>query len=176
MSSRKKSLYQSVFSFLKKKLNINPDKLMCDYEVALRTAAKAVWKKTSIRGCWFHHVQALKRRAKSMRRFSMAMEQSHAMSKIFAMFTKLPLLPIQNIETGHTAILAHQRHLDVVKDFDAFNTYYRRTWLKKFTFSSFCVGNEDHRTNNYTESFNAKMKTKIKRNPSMYSFLGNFNF
>jgi hypothetical protein len=57
--------------------------------------------------------------------------------------------------------------------FAEFNLYFKRQWMQKVTAAGFSVYGEDDRTNNFVESFNSKLKRKIRTNPSIYAFLGN---
>ena len=174
MSNKSTVLYTHVFEYLKTKMNLYPSKIMCDYEMSMRKAAKEVWTNVQVKGCWFHYIQAIRRKIISLRHLSRFIKINQFAYSTMQMFLHLPLLPIEKIENGFNAIVEFQLFHDLSQHFDEFNKYFANTWKNKFSFSSLCISNEIHKTNNYIESYNAKIKRIIQRNPSMYNFLSKY--
>lgn len=170
--SKSYQLYVKVFTYLKHVMKIDPSKIMIDYEASMRKAVRVVWENASLKGCYFHFTQAIRRRVNSIKALSYLVKSDANAFKIYKMFMKLPLLPLEKIESGLQTILKFQDDLKLSKNFKSFNNYFISTWVKKFSYSSFCVSKEKNKTNNYTESYNAKIKKYIQKNPSVYSFLG----
>lgn len=167
MSSKKSELYAAIFKYFKQRYGIKPSKVMSDYEASLRKAIKKIWKNAEVLGCYFHFIQAIQRKAKSISELSSLIRDDANAFKIFRLFMRLPLLPEKYIEKGLSAIILYQNQHGMHQKFLAFNEYFRSTWMTKLRSYS----EETMRTNNITESFNAKLKRKIKRNPSTFSFL-----
>ena len=144
---------------------------MCDYELSLRNAAKQVWNGAAVKGCWFHYVQAIRRRIVATKSLSILIQKNKFAFNVMQMFFKLPLLPLKYMEKGYYSIMEYQKAHNLFEQFSFFNKYFTKTWKNKYSFSSLSVSNEVHRTNNFIESYNAKIKKIIFRNPSIYSFL-----
>lgn len=87
------------------------------------------------------------------------------------MFIRLALLQPNEAAEGLKVILQYQSDLKLRGIFAGFNQYFNKYWMNSIKPVGFCVGHLTHRTNNYVESFNAKMKRKIHVNPSAFSFL-----
>lgn len=87
------------------------------------------------------------------------------------MFVRLSLLDPQQADAGIKVIFEYQSKNHLMEIFDQFNKYFIAYWMKSVGPNGFCVGNLKHRTNNSVESFNAKLKRKLQKNPSAYSFL-----
>ena len=155
-------------------MKILPGKVMLDYEASMRKAVRKVWKNTSLKGCYFHYTQAIRRKSNSIKALSFLIKNNPNAYKVYKMFLKLPLLPMKKINAGLRSIIKFQNTLKLTKYFKKFNIYFVNTWVKKFKSTTFCVSNERNKTNNYTESYNAKIKKFIQKNPSIYTFLGKF--
>lgn len=173
MTNKTTKLYRKIFQYIKNKLKINAVKIVADYEFSLRKAAKQVWCKAKIIGCWFHYVQAIRRKIWGKKSLANVVRKNKFASNIMQMFFKLPLLPLKHIEKGYEYILAYEEFHGIQNNYLLFNKYYHKTWVNKFSFSAISVSDEIHRTNNFVESYNCKIKKVIKKNPSIYSFLGN---
>lgn len=141
---------------------------MCDYEPAIRVAAKNSWMECKILGCWFHYCQAITRRIKTIDSLAKLRKTNYAATVCFKMFLNLPLLPQDKILEGFQEIISFQKDNNFHKEFIVFNKYFLNNWL------NILISYENilHRTNNVNESFNAKIKRKIGRNPSTLKFLG----
>lgn len=147
---------------------------MSDFEFAMRSAASKTWPECRLVGCMFHYVKALQRRSKRSRTFSrFIIENPHA-SRALKMFFRLCLLPPEAITTGGLAIRDFMVENNILDEFSEFNRYFVTYWIKKITPAGFSVYGRRHRTNNLLESFNAKLKRRMRRNPRFFLFLGKF--
>lgn len=157
-------------------MKLKPSKVMLDYEASLRKAVKSVWQNASLKGCYFHYTQSIRRKVNSLKKLSRVIKNNNMAWTIYKMFIKLPLLPMQMIDKGLKSIFNLQKKLKLSSKFKIFNSYFLTIWVKKFSYKTFCISNERNKTNNYTESYNAKIKKFIKKNPSVYGFLGKSKF
>lgn len=174
MERRVRGLYERVFEFLRDSIKMSPAKFICDFEYALRSAAKRVWSSIIISGCWFHHCQCLKRKKNSLPALSKLIRRNNKAKVIYQMFLKIPLLPENQMRAAFEIIIRLQKQHNFVKRFASFNTYYALQWLQKMDKKSYNVYKSDHRTNNCAEGFNSKLKRIIPRNPSTFTFLRKF--
>lgn len=167
MSSKKKTLYKKIFKYLRDTFRISPKKVMSDFEASLRNAIKETWENSLILGCRFHYKQALRRKMMSIRGMKIHIQGNAYAQYIKKFFTNLPLLPQNLIFEGFDEIMRYQRMHNQTHKFKKFNKYFVKVWLNNL--KSYKVN--DHRTNNFAESFNAKFKRIMHRNPSTYAFL-----
>lgn len=171
MTHRKKVLYKKVFKYLRDNFSMDPHRVMSDYEKGMRTAISQIWQNAFLAGCHFHYKQAIRRKLISygLKRF---IASNVYAANTLKFYMALPLLPQGLIRDGLENILEYQGKHNLKRKFAMFNKYYLRTWLGNV--KSYKL--KDHRTNNYAESFNAKLKRKIQKNPSTYMFLSKLYF
>lgn len=175
MSSRKESLYRKLFEYLKLKVNLTVSKFTSDYERAMRKAAKTIWPAVNLVGCYFHYCQAIKRKAHSFPEVSRALQTRNGY-KIYKMYAKLPLLPLDKFADGLAAIDATEQRCGHRATFSSFRNYFDRFWVRKVRPENFVISSETHRTNNYLESFNARLSRQIRSQPNIYLWIGEFQF
>lgn len=169
MTHRKKILYYKIFKYLRDHFDFYPHRVMSDYERGMRTAISKVWNNAILSGCHFHYKQAIRRKLISYGLKKIIETNIHARNTL-KFFMALPLLPQNQIMKGFEEIIDYQRKHSLTRKLISFNKYFVKTWLKNL--KSYKL--KDHRTNNYAESFNAKLKRKIQKNPSTFMFLSKF--
>lgn len=152
-------------------MNLKADKFSSDFENAMRSAASETWPNVRLVGCYFHYTQALSRKARSFPEVSRSLKTSSGM-KILKMYLRLPLLPEDMVSQGVKIIVAEERRLNLTVTFDSFHQYFNRYWMKKIEPKGFCVSLEKHRTNNYLESFNARISKHFSHKPTIYKWIG----
>ena len=148
MNNKSEMLYRNVLKFIDRKFNIEPHRVMCDYEKALRNAVKFTWNQSSLLGCWFHYCQCLRRKFQSINGMYSLVSTNSKAKKIFQMFLKLPLLPKQSIEKGFDFIIQYQHQHKLSEKFLTFNAYFKTIWLNRYS-KSFSVFYDRNRTNYY---------------------------
>lgn len=167
MNSKKYNLYKEIFKYLRKELKIKASKVMSDYEKGMRKAIRAVWSSCEVCGCLFHYCQAIVRKAKQIKALSKKYRHNPTVYKVIKLLTRLPLLPQDKIQEGFHAILKYQRKYKIDSLFKEFNNYFSKEWLSILKSQM----DDEYRTNNIIESFNGKLKRKIRRNPTCLTFL-----
>jgi MULE transposase domain len=178
MDKRTKEDYEAVFEEFKKMLICDdgkirePGSFTCDFEQGLRKAIRNVWPDTSIRGCNYHHCQALRRKAAKTQKLSTKITGNTEHHKILNMFMRISLLPIERVNTGLELLLKFiRRSRAVAKDFEEFIEYFNSTWMKLFPKEEWVVSNYRRRTNNEVEGYNNYLKQCIPLNPAPFDFL-----
>lgn len=179
MTSCKEDDYAAVFKFIKEGLlsrdgiKRHPDNILCDFEMAMRNALQHTWPNSSINGCFFHFVKALKTKAETLFKNSEVKSSGKNSYKfIVRMYTRLALLPLARIPN---AINNLEKYIvdetDLEKDFKIFQSYFRDTWFGRYSINDWCVSNLKRRTNNCLEGYNNFVKQVIPLNPSPFIFL-----
>lgn len=169
MQNRKQKLYAKVFKYLRDIHQIQPSIVMMDFEKASRNAAKLIWKTASIRGCWFHFCQALRRKAMKIPKLARKLQKDKITKVIVHMFMALALLPLSSIREGLIQIIRFQKKKKLYQSFFSFNRYFMRFWMHNP--ENFCVHDLPRRTTNYVEGMNSMLKRDIRQHPNIYSFL-----
>lgn len=173
MNSRKKSLYQLIFQYIKNECTAIPEVFMSDYEQGMRKAAKEVWPSVETPGCAFHYRQAIRRsyQQKVKHKPPKLSPEAAAHAMVRRMVMNLQFLPARLIFAGARFIEQYQRQQGVLRSFKEFNKYHKKYWLETVKPSDFTMFEREHRTNNICESFNAKLNRNIQRSPNIYTFL-----
>lgn len=132
MNCKKKKLYTKIFNKLKEDLNLHPEKVHCDYEIAMRKGLLKVFPQLQVIGCWFHYKQALRRYARSPQgKIQEILLSDTKAVNILHRFYSLPLLPKKKIKKGYKSILKYQEDLKLHETFKSFNIYFKTFWLEK---------------------------------------------
>lgn len=171
MSNKKKGLYKKLFKFLRDEYFVEPRRLTSDYELAMRSAASRVWPNVLMSGCAFHYRQALRRKFLKIFDSNVRSERRRDCRIIMRMFYNIQMLPADKMQMGFSATKRQQQRYDLNEQFEAFNDYFLNYWLQKITPENFTMHQVEHRTNNFNESFNAKMSRELCKHPNIYDFL-----
>ena len=172
MTSRKKALYLKVFQKLRDEFNVNPLVFTSDYEFPMRSAARQVWEGIRMPGCTFHFRQCIRRKYNELIFPKPTFPAYKARHKfILRMLMNLPFLPSSLIDEGFFTILEAQKARRLLTWFNPINKYFYDLWIKRVGAENFSMHRRDHRTNNFNESFNARMNKLLPMHPNIYSFL-----
>lgn len=151
------------------KCQIDVDFVMADFEKAMRRGAIDTWNCVTL-GCYFHYTQCINRRFKQ-NLLIQQQKNNQNLLKVKKYFMKLPLLPKNYVNDAFIEIKKFQKNRNLSNIFKEFNNYFYKNWL---SYLSSSTTNLSLLTNNISESFNAKLKRKIRRNPSTMAFLGKY--
>lgn len=177
MPNRLKLTYVSLFEFLREAIfcfdgtERTPLTFMSDFERASRVAASTVWPGIELIGCNFHHCQALRRKASSLSELSSKIRGRTIHHDILKMFMRLSLLPLEHVNDGFHALKVFINESGVDADFQRFQLYFQRVWMKHYEPETWCVSARLRRTNCNLEGYNNFIKQKIQRNPNPWKFL-----
>jgi hypothetical protein len=184
MSGKTEAHYTSIFKFLDLAVfgfdddgeKRQPISVSCDFEQAMRNAAKKIWPNAIRRGCNFHLGQAQRRKGRSIPKLSLKLKNGSKHQNILKMFMRLSLLPLDRVDAGFEAILQFIRLQSLMVDFKEFIAYFRHTWFGLFKKETWVVSDADRRTNNDCEGYNNKLKKIIPRNPTPWAFLEGLHY
>lgn len=130
MTKKTEQAYKDVFEYIKTNIfDLSPARMLMDFEVAMRKAFLAIYPGVKLIGCWFHHNQAVRRRASKISGFFQALSLDSELEQGYRKFMKLPLLPANVILQAYDTIKSELQAKTNV--FDVFLAYYQRQWIIK---------------------------------------------
>lgn len=178
LSDKKASTYIELLRVIIKlasdhSLIFEPNHVYCDFELAIFRAFSTVFTNIRIHGCYFHYSQSIYRNIQSI-----GLEILYKTDKSFHNFVKglfiLPLVPLDCLDAAFTVL---QSSISITNPkIMQFLSYYKVTWINQnATFNrcnwSHCYNNIC-RTNNFVESFHAKLKKIIKvHKPNIFDLI-----
>lgn len=147
MSKRTTDIYGSALGYVNKNiLSLRVGTIITDFERALRYSIREIAPETKILGCWFHHVQALRRKVSLNELFALIRHNEIAKvlyhkfqsSKVlYHKFQSLALLPEEKIKPAPDQ-LAYEA-LKAFPQFEKLVQYYDKQWIRRETPKSFSV-------------------------------------
>ena len=176
MTHKDEELYTAVVLKIKDLIpQLQPAKIMSDWERGSRNAFKNVYPGTRIYGCWFHYSQAIWRKIEKC-----GLASSYLNNPELAVFVKkimaIPLLPCDLIHSTYSVLeIPVLQQSDKLK-LDAFLRYFKRYWLRQVTPIELSVFDLENGTNNGAESYHAKLKCLFKTShPRIWNFIITLN-
>ncbi|CAF1146805.1 unnamed protein product, partial [Brachionus calyciflorus] len=168
---RSERTYKEAFGVLKdickeENIQLNPNRVMADFETASTNALKYHFPNIEIKGCWFHFRQAINRRS-----VRIGLKQ-HLHRDNYRKFQNalgaLALIPADRINDGLKIIKTFMPSDSKCKDL---YDYFQRQWVKM----SPQIWNHyesDIRTNNRVEGFNSGLNRMIKTiHPNIFNLI-----
>ena len=131
MTHKSEESYSLLFSNLKiiaqsLKFLLNPQMIMCDFEIALRNSLKKTFPEAKISGCYFHYTKCLYDKAKTL-----GLKRRQLKKQTYALICYLQILihcPIEERKTFFEKIENHFKNID--NNFTTFLKYYKKNWLE----------------------------------------------
>jgi hypothetical protein len=152
-------------------LERTPSVATCDFELAMRSALKAVHPDIRTVGCNFHFCQALHREAQRDAFLSTNVTGPTPQHETLLMFMRLSLLPIDRVDAGFRMLIDYINVTPpLLNHFRDFIVYFQNTWFNRYPKEEWCVSDRNRRTNNHMEGYNMAIKATINNNPSPYDF------
>lgn len=155
--------------------------VMCDFEIAERSAIEAVLKKVTLKGCYYHYT---KRLYKNLRDHGLAKfyKDNTSFMNWVRQFMLLALAPIEMIPKIAKELYEEKTLLKRFEEWKMTATeqsnvrtwiaYWRNTWEnKKYKISAWAVSDIKVRTNDMTESQNASMKHTLSVHATLWIFI-----
>lgn len=173
MSRKTKSAYLAVFKYIEENIFLMaPTKLMTDFENGMRSALKTVYPSAELSGCWFHMLQAIRRKCKTFKNFYKNLKMSS--SKVTALYKKillLPLLPAAKIVEAYY-LLKIEADVNMVCDlFEPLFKYFKSHWLNKEKPEYFSVYKLILRTTSSVESNNKNLGDNFPKKGNFFRFV-----
>ena len=99
LTSKRETEYKRLFTALKKlRPAVKPDRMMLDFEKAVRKPAEEVLEVKDVAGCWFHFRQATMKKRKELK----LNLKNEAIRKVADMLDALAFLPVDKVTRGET--------------------------------------------------------------------------
>lgn len=163
LPNKTKTTYKRLFMILKTQFQMNLKVYRCDYEIAVIHAVQEVFANVSIKGCYYHFMNAIWRMSKKIN-FNKTKEGKH----ITRLSTLLALLPKNLIPEAYLYICDIAPKTDI---FDKFIQYFDDQWIKNITSDIFSCYGEKNRTTNAIEGWHRRLNTKIPQKPTLLQFI-----
>lgn len=129
MTRRTTECYTALFQFIEKKIfKMEPAEIITDFEGGIRKAIKKCYKRTTLRGCWYHFCAALRKKCYKLGLHSILKSNFDA-EKLYQQLMSLPLLPAENFIEGYSYIKKRARENGLWTDFKSFFNYFNSYWL-----------------------------------------------
>lgn len=132
MTKKTRKAYEHAFQFIDANLfKFEASTFHTDYEMGLRKALRNVFPAASLKGCWFHYCQAMRRKTQTIKKFCTIVKNDEECNKWYRKFLSLPLANPEQIEEMFlvlkTALLefpAKQREC-----LQIFLQYFEKQWM-----------------------------------------------
>ena len=156
MSKRRERDYRAVFQAVRDLApNLEVVTVTTDFEIAIWTAARAVFEDVTMRGCSFHWAQAVWRKLQELGLATSYMNSGPAQDYMRLIFA-LPFIPAEHIRPSfrHLAAQATDQLRPLIN-------YVRDTWISgQFAPEAWCVYKRSIRTNNDVEGWHNRLNLK----------------
>lgn len=120
-----------LFNYIEENVfELTPTEIMTDFEPAMRKAINSVYKDVTLRGCWFHFCQAIKRMALKLglRNVLKAIQEARC---IYYKLMSLPLLPSELFLNGFESIKLQCQSYSCWRKFHPFFGCFESFWLNQ---------------------------------------------
>lgn len=129
MNKKSEQAYSHVFKYVHENLfNLSCKSFMSDFETGMRNALRSLIPNVPANGCWFHYVQAIRRKAAELGLHSKQVKKIKEFVPLFRRFKCLPLLPAENIEAGFKLLEGQAKGINIPQ-LDAFVNYFNKQWI-----------------------------------------------
>ena len=162
LKSKEVALYREMFRQLKCKVlrftghRLRPRRILCDFEIALMSAAEAEFQQSSIVGCYFHFCQNIWRKVQNLG-LSVAYRRNLHVKKFVRKVMTLAYLPVAVVRINFRLMFTSTTVRRLIRQFPAiaqFITYFERNYINgvfKPKVWNVYERDVDFRTNNHVE-------------------------
>ncbi|XP_050065029.1 uncharacterized protein LOC126553957 [Aphis gossypii] len=185
LGSETEETYCELFAVIRNILSLNYDgiRFVTDYERALMNAVQQIFPNSNLLCCWFHYTQSVVRYCHRKVNGVLNLVKRHDVAaRNFRVVLALPHLPAESGHLGCPNFCMEDRLNTIVNytfQFPEINEvinrflmdYIYHYWFLQIGPRFLSVFGQDHRTNNYLESFHATFLTQIGRHPNIWVFL-----
>ncbi|KAJ6642696.1 hypothetical protein Bhyg_07650, partial [Pseudolycoriella hygida] len=165
LTRKTQAAYMHLFKQLQSKWKLTPMTITTDYERGLRNALRMHYPSAELVGCWFHFIQAIRKRASKISGFMTFLKTDSSAKKLYRKFYNIPLLKDDKINIAFE--LLKQEASSFGTRFNEFIKYFHDQWILKEGPSSMSVFLQSHRTNNLLESYNSNMKVRVPKSEEL---------
>lgn len=180
MANKTRTSYTDVWKFIKENFSTlaSFETAIADFELAMRSALRAVYKGIEVYGCWFHYTQCIWRNAvkKGFCRIKNNKKTRPEHHFIVRQLMALAIIPESEIKQQYSRIkaetmtffggTAHEIHAKKLFK------YYEREWLDGiYKIKEWCVYGFKERTNNFLESYHKSLQDVLGLRPTSCNFI-----
>lgn len=130
MSKRTTEAYTAVFKYIENVFNLQPTRIITDFEAAMRNSINVCYSGTKLDGCWFHYIRAIKKKIRQLGLTSVFKSSSES-RRIYNEILSLPLLPADQFHEGYAYIKESAKSLGFYQQLIPFFEYYDSYWIKQ---------------------------------------------
>ncbi len=147
-----------------------PKRIHVDYEKASINAILRFNNNVTIRGCYFHFANALKRKAYDLG-LKVTFNQNRIMKNEYISLKYLCFIPVNSVEDVFKKLKTDSSFSQL----DQFYEYFENYWIKQVKLSHWNYNNIDDyflKTNNVCEGHNSSFSANISNNPKFFKVVG----
>ena len=169
MMGKNQPAYEAVFQKIRELVpDMKVKQFLVDYERPVWNALRKVWPEASVRGCWFHYCQCIRRKVQDLK-ISKAVFEHGGANKMEKRLMTLPLVDKNNIPPLFLKLKTHyQTQIANCPGVKALFDYMEKMWISGrssigFTPEDYSCFEKVIRTTNIAEVWNGEIYTAGKR-------------
>ncbi|XP_044594841.1 uncharacterized protein LOC123272205 [Cotesia glomerata] len=169
MHGRTEQVYDSIFKIIFKDFENYKKNVMCDYEQAMRNSIIKCLQEAVLKGCYFHHVQAIQKASQELGLWK-KIKNDHTARMHLRLLMAVATLPSNEMKKGYECVKSSlpQKYAN---DFKCIFQYYRKNWLLRRDPEEVSVWKLFQNTNNYCESYHAWLASFLRRRPKPWKLI-----
>ena len=152
-----------------------PNLVIIDFEAAIARSLRYVLRGVTIKGCYFHYCQALRRRYQRLGLTNYVYTPGTVRTVIYRLMC-LPFVPVEDVVRVFE-VIENPNGWDVLYDgvhgmLVSYLRYFRRTWIESaMGLERWNVWSTDTRTNNAIEAYNGTLNKHCAPHPNVFHIL-----
>lgn len=134
MTTKTREAYEHVFQFIDANLfKFQASTFHTDYEMGLRKALRNVFPTATLKGCWFHYCQAMRRKTQTIKGFGAIVRNSVECKEWYRKFLSLPLANAEQIEEMFLILKTELLEFPVKQRecLKVFAKYFEKQWMTR---------------------------------------------
>ncbi|XP_074114222.1 uncharacterized protein LOC141537252 isoform X3 [Cotesia typhae] len=162
--------YKTGLSYFKNVVapHIDPEMIMTDFEAGLKQPINELYPRATHSGCFFHFCQSIVKKLKQLQLHELILNWTYGQI-IIRKIMALALLPPDAARQGFTW-LCENTPLPILNILQEFILYFDDQWMQRAPPELWSVYRNNHRTDNFTESYHKNAKGRFGVHPSIWQF------
>ena len=178
LPGKSREIYNQTFTLLKEALQnvdleLNPQHIMSDFELALIQSIRINFPATSHKGCFYHFWQCIWRKIQALG-LQQQYQNDAELRKMLCKTAAIAFVPVHFVRVAWEAVAQELEDMD---NLDGFKTYFDSTWMRgQFSLPLWNYYSYDGpRTNNCLEGWHNRLKRMVKKpHPNIYKLIDVF--
>ena len=169
MKSKEEAAYDLVFEKIKELVKMEPDRIVIDFEKALRNSLGKKFIRTKISGCHFHYAQSLYKYLKDTCKLAKEYKENVELRNIFRKILNLAFFPSAAVYMEYEMLIDELKEDENFKKLNEFIKYFEKNYMGRFENNNFIepiyqisfwnvyerIRNDEPRTNNAVEGWHS---------------------